>query len=283
MNSELVAKQQVRDFWENHPLCSFEIAASSEAKSYFEEHDRLKREDTDLFCLHLWQFDRYPGKRVLDVGCGPGWLIRNYAQNGALIVGVDLTYQAVQMAKRSLELYGLKGYVIQADAENLPFATDTFDFVSSSGVLHHTPDTQKAIGECHRVLRPNSNSVISLYYKNILLQRFTFPLLRIFLRLLKDVPGRHKLKNPASIEEFVRVYDGDENPIGKAYSKSQCRQMFDQFSIKAMEIHFFPNRFLVFPVPRFVHRLLDHWFGTMIYMIMRKPAAQSLTQKEIKV
>ncbi|MBZ5498509.1 MAG: class I SAM-dependent methyltransferase [Acidobacteriia bacterium] len=267
------AKQHVREFWEKHPLCSYEIAASTGDKVFFEEHDRLKREDTDLFCMHLWRFDQMAGKKVLDVGCGPGWLVRNYARTAALIVGIDLTFQAAQMTKRSLDLQGLKGCVVQADAERLPFRSNAFDFVSSSGVLHHTPDTQKAISECHRTLKSGGDSVISLYYRNILLRRATFPLLKQCLRLLKDVPGRRKLKNPKSIEEFVRVYDGDDNPVGKAYSKPECREMFRQYVVEGMEIHFFPNRFLALRVPRFVHKLLDSWFGTMIYLVLKKSSA----------
>jgi 2-polyprenyl-3-methyl-5-hydroxy-6-metoxy-1,4-benzoquinol methylase len=270
MNSDSALKKQVRQFWEAHPLCSYEIEALTDEKRFFEEHDRLKREDSDRFCLPLWKFEQLAGKKVLDVGCGPGWLVRNYSRNGAFIVGVDLTFQALQMTKRSLELYQLKGYVVQADAERLPFRDGAFDFISSSGVLHHTPDTQRAILECHRTLHRRGSAVISLYYRNLLMRRFTFPLLRLLTALLRDVPGRRRLKKPENVDEFVRVYDGDENPIGKAYNKEQCCKLFDKFGINGMEIHYFPKRFLMFRIPRFVHRLLDRWFGTMIYMILSK-------------
>jgi ubiquinone/menaquinone biosynthesis C-methylase UbiE len=59
-------------------------------------------------------------------------------------------------------LAGLQGSLTQGDAENLPFADGSFDLVYSHGVLHHTPDTGRAVREVHRVLSPCGRALIMI-------------------------------------------------------------------------------------------------------------------------
>ena len=73
-----------------------------------------------------------------------------------------------ELLNKMLEIFDLKANVQQGNAEKLPFEDNTFDFISSSGVLHHTPDMQKAVNEAWRVLKPGGEAIISVYYKNIL-------------------------------------------------------------------------------------------------------------------
>ena len=56
--------------------------------------------------------------------------------------------------------------MLNADAEYLPFPDDRFDIVYSNGVLHHTPDTERAMAEAWRVLKPGGRAVIMLYCKS---------------------------------------------------------------------------------------------------------------------
>jgi len=74
------------------------------------------------------------------------------------------------------------------------------------------------------------------------------------------------------VEDFVRVYDGDLNPIGKVFDRKEAEELCWQFDLLNVEVHFFPRRFLPYPnlVPRWLHRSLDHWLGTMIYLQLQK-------------
>lgn len=266
-------KETVRGYWESNPLGSLDLADVG-TRAYFDGHDALYRNEIP-FAMHLFEFDQHAGERVLDVGCGPGWLVRNFARGGARITAVDITATAASLAKRSLRLYGLRGETGVADAENLPFAEGTFDFATSNGVLHHTPDTRRGVEEIYRVLKPGSRAMISVYYRHPLLRKWTFPLTRIVLRVLAlRAPGRSKLLSAKSVEEFVGAYDGDGNPLGKAYDFREFRDLLRGFEILSMEVHFFPRRFLPLGhlIPTWLLRILNRHFGTLIYATLRKPA-----------
>src|SRR5205085_8113962 len=124
-----------------------------------------------------------PDARLLDVGCGPGLWVRFFARRGFTnISACDLTQAAVDLTKRSLELFGLKARVEVGNAEALPYGDGTFEHVNCQGVIHHTPDPRKAVEEFARVLVPGGTVCLSVYYRTLILQRPW--LLRIVARIL---------------------------------------------------------------------------------------------------
>jgi SAM-dependent methyltransferase len=100
------------------------------------------------------------GKLVLDVGCGMGRFAEIVSRWGAKVVGVDLS-QAVEAAARNLGHRGVT--IFQADAFSLPFAPESFDYIYSMGVLHHTPDCEKAFKSLPKLLKPGGGIMIWLY------------------------------------------------------------------------------------------------------------------------
>jgi ubiquinone/menaquinone biosynthesis C-methylase UbiE len=90
-----------------------------------------------------------PATRVLDVGCGEGVLVEEYAAR-LVIEGVDLNYSSAR--------------VRQGSALALPFPDASFDVVLCLDVLEHLPhaDQAAALGEICRVLRPEGDAILSL-------------------------------------------------------------------------------------------------------------------------
>jgi SAM-dependent methyltransferase len=100
------------------------------------------------------------GKLVLDVGCGMGRFAEVATRWGAQVVGIDLSLAsevaAKNLAERSVTIF-------QADVFRLPFAPKSFDYIYSIGVLHHTPDCERAFKALPTLLKPGGRIAIWLY------------------------------------------------------------------------------------------------------------------------
>jgi SAM-dependent methyltransferase len=93
-----------------------------------------------------------PGMRILDVGCGKGFLLHEFtrAVPGVKVAGLDISAYAIANAKEEV-----KPFLTEGSAVELPFEDDSFDFVVSLGALHNLPLHQvtKAFAEIQRVGR----------------------------------------------------------------------------------------------------------------------------------
>jgi SAM-dependent methyltransferase len=206
--------------------------------------------------------------RVLEIGCGLGTDGAQFAKAGADYTGVDLTEAAVELARRRFELFNLPGTFRTADAENLDFDDASFDLVYSHGVLHHTPDTVRAVREIHRVLRPQGRAVVMLYhrdsynyYVNIrILRRAGAHLLKTEtgLNLVHGLTGEpldslreHERSIKADTESYLapdeflnRHTDGAGNPLARVYSRREARELFKDFKQVELATHFLNKRWL---------------------------------------
>ena len=147
-------KDDVRAFWESEAC----------GERYGDEQDRT-RYALEPEIIPFAGFAAARGKRVLEIGVGMGADVARWARAGALVTGVDLTERAVTLSGQRLAAEGLAAELRVADAENLPFDDGTFDIVYSWGVLHHTPDTAKAMAEATRVLAPGGRLKVMLYHR----------------------------------------------------------------------------------------------------------------------
>lgn len=134
--------------WNMHARTQLDDATSDESEKAF----RAKTGFTP---------DDLRGKLVLDVGCGMGRFSDVVSRWGGLVVGIDLS-QAVEAAQRNIG--GRENVnIAQADIFELPFRDETFDFIFSIGVLHHTPSTKAAFDRLPRLLRKNGKIAIWVY------------------------------------------------------------------------------------------------------------------------
>jgi SAM-dependent methyltransferase len=251
--------RDVRAFWERNPVASAAIPSAPGTPEFFEHFDHLREELEPFgFSNRIHEYGAFAGGRVLDVGCGNGYVLSKYARGGAEVVGVDLTETGVGLSRRRFELSALTGSFLVGSAEDLPLASDSFDCVCSMGVLHHTPDTPRAFGELRRVLRPGGLLVVMLYHRNS----------AVYRRLQLRSRLQHR-----PVQELVNEVDGVGNPKGDVYTRAEMRALLSEFDDVRCSVAYLrglPIRGHHFP-PRALLRPFASIWGWNLYAKARKP------------
>lgn len=141
--------------------------------------------DTPLYYSEAYRYSMYPwlheaaefdghcGERVLEIGCGTGSDLLQFARSGACAVGIDIADGQIELAR---ERVGNAATVIKATATDLPFEDRSFDYVYSHGVLHHIDNPQRVVREIMRVLVPGGHFSVHVY------SLFSYAALRARLR-----------------------------------------------------------------------------------------------------
>lgn len=102
-----------------------------------------------------------PSDRVLDIGCGPGFVTLLFAERAREIIGLDLTPAFLERARQRQQELGLKNVqFLEGDAEQMPFADGSFTLVISHKALHHFAHPHKILAEAHRVLGSHGRLLI---------------------------------------------------------------------------------------------------------------------------
>jgi len=108
------------------------------------------------------------GKRVLDVGCGGGFLAEEAAKYGFETTGIDPSKPSLNEARKHAEMAGLAIDYHEGFGENLPFEDETFDIVFCCDVFEHVKDFPKVIEEIARVLKPGGILFLETINKTLL-------------------------------------------------------------------------------------------------------------------
>lgn len=229
---------KVRDWWHANPFNYF-VDAEEGTWEFYQNVDRKF-----LKWIPFMQKGGYPfltryvdmrglkGKKVLDIACGTGVLTEQFVRMGADVTAIDLTPKAVELTKKRLELHHLTANVLEADAQKLPFGDQTFDFVCAWGCLMHMPQTETAIAEIHRVLKPGGKCMAMMYHSNSIHLRYAIQFGHGIVR------GKYlKYDNQSLIN---RQTDGERvggNMLARFYSRTQFKALFSQFKNVRVAVH----------------------------------------------
>lgn len=208
-------KREVHDFW-NTASCGEDLYLQSADRTGYDSQAKIRYE-LEPYILELARFPELTDKRVLEIGVGLGADHQRIAEAGADLFGIDLTERAIQHTRRRFAEFGLSSALATGDAENLSFPDEAFDVVYSWGVLHHSPDTQQAVRELFRVLRPGGIAKVMIYHK------WSMVGLMLWIRyaLLRFRPW-------LSLSQIYARYL--ESPGTKAYSVQEAETLFQQFT-----------------------------------------------------
>ena len=136
-------------------------------KKYVFEFTGLTENDLNIF----------DNKIILDVGVGSGSSARMWASRAREFHGVDIS-KAIFKAHNALKSSIKNPILSQADLNCLPYSDNSFDVIVSYGVLHHTPNTKKALGNIIKKLKKNGLCLFYIYKKKSPLREFSDDFIR---------------------------------------------------------------------------------------------------------
>jgi SAM-dependent methyltransferase len=218
-------KERAREQWSEDP-CGAVYGREQEfgTREFFDAVERHRYSEYAPWMPAVMGFNDFARARLLEVGCGMGTDLLQFARGGAKVTGVDLTPRSIEISRQHLAVYEQGGDFAISDGESLPFADESFDVVYSNGVLHHTPDTAGAVREVHRVLRPGGQARVMLYHRgsaaywgDIILRHGV-----LHGELLKHSPED-------IMSKYVEFNESGGRPLVKVYSRREARQLFSMF------------------------------------------------------
>jgi len=247
-------KLRAREQWGQDP-CGAEYDREHElgTREFFDEIERHRYNEYAAWMPRFMGFEDFRGARLLEIGCGMGTDLLQFSRGGARCVGIDLTPRSIEITQHRFKLYGARGAFMISDGEHLPFCDESFDVVYSNGVLHHTPDTEGAIREVHRVLRPGGTAKVMLYHRNSLNYW-----LEIVVR--RGVLGAEFLRGRSAEEIMSRVIeysDHEARPLVKVYSRREARALFKMFKDVKVDVEQLTRAELRFLSPLVWERMLE--------------------------
>lgn len=205
----------VAEYWTDHNVTLHkQFASRAESLDYFH-----------------WRCDQYPGylslmpvagqdgADVLDYGCGPGHDLVGFVEYSKprRLVGIDVSTSSLKEAKQRLALHGgdrTELVLAQPNATRFDFPDGAFDYIHSSGVLHHVPDLAGTLAEMRRMLRPDGRMRVMVYnYNSLWLHLYVAYVLRLQdCKIPVELPIR---------QAFSRSTDGPDCPIANCYTPDE--------------------------------------------------------------
>lgn len=235
----------VKAYWDARPCNIRHSPRAVGSKEYFDEVEQRKY-FVESYIPGFAQFERWRGKKVLEVGCGIGTDTINFARAGAYVTAVDLSEKSLEIARQRAKVFGLEDRIrfFQANAEELNeiVPVESYDLVYSFGVIHHTPHPPRAIECIRQCMGPDSEFRMMVYAKNS------------WKRIMIDAG-------------FDQPEAQSGCPLALTYTGDEARFLLQGFEVLSMEQeHIFP--FIVDKYVHYEYELLP-WFATMPQQMFR--------------
>jgi 2-polyprenyl-3-methyl-5-hydroxy-6-metoxy-1,4-benzoquinol methylase len=158
----------VQRYWDARPCNIRHSQKPVGSREYFDEVEARKY-FVEPHIPRFAEFERWQGKRVLEVGCGIGTDSINFARAGAELTAVDLSGESLRIAEQRANVMGVADRItfVQANAEELTQAVSggPYDLIYSFGVIHHTPQPDRALAEMRRLAAPGGTLKLMVYHR----------------------------------------------------------------------------------------------------------------------
>jgi ubiquinone/menaquinone biosynthesis C-methylase UbiE len=161
-----VSISEVEAFWNASPCNIRNSPYPVGSREYFDDLERRKY-FVEPHIPSFADFDRWKGKRVLEIGCGIGTATISFARAGAHVTAVDLSSESAAVTRRRAEMFELddRVQVHVGNAEQLSsfVPIEPYDLVYSFGVIHHSPHPDRIVGEIRKYMNAQSELRVMVY------------------------------------------------------------------------------------------------------------------------
>ncbi len=254
-----VPLSQVREYWDRRPCNVRHSPLEIGSREYFDQVEKRKY-FVEPHIPAFAEFERWRGKRVLEVGCGIGTDTINFARHGAAVTAVELSETSLALARRRAEVYGLADRIsfVAGDAEELQTIVphQPYDLIYSFGVIHHTPHPERVIGALAPFTRPGTVVKVMVYH------RHSWKVLWIVLAY-----GRARFWRTAEV--VARNSEAQTGcPVTYTYSRRQARELLEAGGLRVTEImvdHVFPYRVPDYVAYRYVRVWYLRWLPSPLF------------------
>jgi 2-polyprenyl-3-methyl-5-hydroxy-6-metoxy-1,4-benzoquinol methylase len=222
----------VRRYWDARPCNIRHSPKQVGTREYFDEVEARKY-FVEPHIPAFAEFERWKGKKVLEIGCGIGTDTMRFARAGACVTAVDLSEESLAVARKRAAVFDLEDRVTfyRTDAERLSEVVpiEAYDLVYSFGVVHHTPHPQHVIREIRKYMGPESVLKMMVYH------RWSYKVLWILLRY-----GRGAFWK---LDELIARHSEAQTgcPVTYTYSRRTVRDLLQGLVVQTAKVaHIFP-------------------------------------------
>jgi len=224
--------EQVRQFWDKRPCNIKHSPKPFGTKEYFDEVEQRKY-FVEPHIPKFAQFERWKGKKVLEIGCGIGTDSINFVRAGADLTAVELSEKSLEICKKRFAVYRLKAKFYLGNAEELSsfLPLEKYDLIYSFGVIHHTPHPEKVFEEIKKYCHSKTEIRIMLYSK------YSWKVFWIILKYGKGEFWKAK--------ELIKNYSEAQTgcPVTYCYSFKDIKRLLKDFNIlEIKKDHIFPYK-----------------------------------------
>lgn len=220
-----MAKQLIKDYWNNRPCNINHSKKEFLSKEYFDEVE-TKKYFVEPHIPKFAEFDKWKGKKVLEIGCGIGTDSINFARAGADLTIIEFSDVSLDICKKRFEIFGLSAKFYCGDAEQIDIIipTQQFDLIYSFGVLHHTPNPENVYRKLSGYMGPSSELRIMVYSKVSW---------KLFWLMIE-----HDIKNLGNTDKLIQEYSEAQNgsPITYTYTFEEITGILNKYRLRVDSI-----------------------------------------------
>lgn len=261
---EQVEISRVKEYWDRRPCNIRHSTQSVGSKEYFDEVEARKY----LVEPHIpafAEFEKWRGKKVLEIGCGIGTDTVSFADHGASVTSVDLSEKSLDLARQRTAVYGVQDQVhfYCGNAEELGtfVPVEPYDLIYSFGVIHHTPHPERVLEQLRQYARTGTTVKIMVYHRRSW---------KVLWILLTEGKGQF-WKVPELVAKNSEAQTGC--PITYTYSRREGRELLERqgFSVRDVTVeHIFPYRIKDYVQYRYVKEFYFRWMPPVLFHALEK-------------